>query len=224
MLRIMIALLLLCSTSAWSKSVELKTGRWVIDTKRTVVLDEFDYVYILGQVRLRGMIVELLDGTMWEVQPLGPETTSFYALRDPSLKFDFVEDVVRKWKPGERLIFHKVANKQQSEEDREQVMVYNIDRDQLFDIAAFLPPEEPSLTILGIDEEQNNIILSDGSTWNFDKLCTCQAWRKGNPILIAKNTPWRSNHTHLLINLSICDCDSTVEHIHPNRLGVRRVK
>lgn len=226
---IWIILALLSVNMAWGKSVEVKTGRHFIDTKRTVVLDQFDYIYQIGKIHCRGMIIELVDGTQWKVEPIGQESSSFYKQRKPPLAFDFVENAVQDWLPGERLIFHKVTNKYTTQlldkmnliEDHEHILVYNLDRDQLFDVSSFLPPLDPLLTLSFIDRGQKLITLSDGSTWRFDHSIDCPlSWDKGDPIMVAKNTPWRKKHTHLLLNIGVCKCDSTVEHIHPNRIGV----
>lgn len=227
MKKVFLLMVLLCSSSAWSKPVELNTSNWrwpFIDTKRKVELDQFDYVYSVGQVRSRGMILELPDGSQWLVEPLGKEATSFWAQKSPELPFDFIENQVKKWRPGEKIIFHKVCNNVSEDDEKLKLLVYNVDRDQLFDVKTFLPPVEPSLTLVNVDPNQKTLELSDGSIWQFAKMCTCQEWQKGDPIIVAKNTPWRSKNTHILANLSICECDSTVEHIHANTLGVIRIK
>jgi hypothetical protein len=203
-------------TQMEAKSVNLKTGRFFIDRSRLVEIDEFDYIYTIKDIHLGGYFIELQDGSKWQVQELNYEANSFYADKEDSFEFEYVENVVIAWEPGERLIFHKVV-------DRESVLVYNIDRDQVFDFAPFSPPLSESIKIAALDYNQKIISLSDGSQWIFGKLCTCKSWKQGDPIVIAKDHPWSTKNTHILINLKYCECAATSGHIHPNRLGVQRV-
>ncbi len=217
MRRALMCLFLLCSTFAWSKTVDLKTGHWIIDRYRTVDLDKFDYRYAFKKAHLRGTFFELEDGSLWELCEVGPETKSFYATRQPKVEFDFVEEIVDQWQQGDELIFHKVA-------DRDSLLIYNVTRDQLFDVEPFLPSLEPKLSIANIDKGAKQIVLSDNSIWQIECFCECKNWKVGDPMAVAKDTPWRSTNTHILINLCTCECDSTVEHIHPQRIGVVRVQ
>jgi hypothetical protein len=193
----------------------MKTGHWFVDQKRTVALDEFDYVYKLKSPLLRGHFIELDDGSIWQIEEQSPDTKAFYTSHPQITRYN--EDIVTLWQAGERLIFHKVV-------DRESLLIYNLDRDLLFDVAPFLPPssEDTYLAIAEMDFIKRLLTLTDGTVWNFDALCKCNNWKTGDPIVVAKNTPWRADHTHILINLYPCECGSTVAHIHPNRLGVKR--
>lgn len=208
---------LLMFNMAFAEPIELKTGHWPIDTSRMVELDTFDYAYDLKQLHARGMILELYDGSLWQVEEISAETISFYAQRKEHLDFEFIEDLVAEWQVNERLIFHKVS-------DRESLLVYNIDRDMLINVTPLLPPTDPFLVIEEVDRTNKKIRLSDQSIWDFIHLCACKKWSAGNPVIMVKNTPWRADHTHMIINLTPCICDSKVEHIHPNRLGVKRAE
>ena len=210
-------LFLLCSTFTWSKTIDLNTGHWIIDRYRTVDLDKFDYRYELKKAHLRGTYFETEDGILWELCEVGPETKSFYATREPKVEFDFVEEVVEKWEQGDVLIFHKVA-------DRDSFLVYNVTRDHLFDVEPYLPSLDSKLSVANIDIDAKKIVLSDNSIWIAEDFCGCKNWKVGDPIAVAKDTPWRSKNTHILVNLCTCECDATVEHIHPNRLGAVRAE
>lgn len=174
--------------------------------------------YKVKKIHVRGMCFELEDGSLWEVQPLGPQSRSFFEQKQ-HFKFDFVEDLVKKWEPGDQLTFF------QRRADVEELMVYNATRDQLIDVTPFLPPVDPSLTLQSIDHEAKSVVLSDGSKWEFKTFDSEYQWEAGDPILIAKPSPWTNrNAPYVLINLCACRCDSTVEHIHPNRLATYPVK
>jgi hypothetical protein len=157
------------------------------------------------------MIIELQDGSLWQVEEMTPESKSFFAQRNPEVDFKFVEELVENWQPDDNLIFHKLV-------ERESLLIYNMDRDMLIDAVPLLPPLEPMLKIEMIDWGSRQIILNDHSIWSFTRLCKCKNWKKDDPILVAKNTPWGSGISYVLINLSPCICDSKVEHIHPSRL------
>src|SRR5262245_52347601 len=132
MYRVLLCLFLSVSTFAWSKTLDLKTGHWFLDRSREVHMDQFDYKYHLKKSHLRGTFIELEDGSLWQLCEVSPETKSFYATREPKLEFDFVEEIVDQWNQHDELIFHKVAN-------RDSLLVYNVTRDQLFDVEPFLP-------------------------------------------------------------------------------------
>lgn len=197
--------------TAEAKSVTLETGKWILDRSRTVEIDQFDYIYTVKSIQLGGYYIELEDGSVWRVEELGPEAASFYRLYQ-NTKIDFVENIVADWQPGERLIFHKVI-------DRESLLIYNLDRDQLFDVTPLSPPKENYLKLESIDFSVGIIKLSDGSSWK-GKICSCKGWKSGNPILVVKNTPWDQYNTHMLVNLKYCECTATSGHIHPDRCGV----
>lgn len=171
--------------------------------------------YKVKGIHARGMLFELEDGSMWEVQPLGPQSRSFYEQKKPAVHFDFVEELVKKWKAGDTLTFF------QRRTDVESIMVYNATRDQLIDATPFLPPTEVALTLSALDKEKTELQLSDGSKWEFKSFVAQYEWAVGDPILIAKPSPWAiPGAPYVLINMCACRCDSTVEHIHPNRQPV----
>jgi hypothetical protein len=203
-----------CLHQVDARFVTLDTGNWTIDTSRTVEIDQFDYLYTVKAIHLGGYYLELEDGSLWRVEELSPEAKSFYTNSHPSKEGIFVENIVASWEPGEQLIFHKVI-------DRETILIYNIDRDQLFDFVPLSPPKYDSITLTWIDLWDKVVGLSDGSMWN---LCQCKNWKEGDPILVAKDTPWTGTNTHILINLKYCDCYATSGHIHPNRVGVHRLE
>lgn len=199
-----------------AKTVNLETGNLIFDTSRLVEIDEFDYIYTVKAIHLDGYFIELQDGSVWGIEELSPEAESFYRNTNSSLEIDFVENIVATWQPGEHLIFHKVV-------DRESILVYNIDRDQLFDVTPLSPAKYEPITVASLNYSKRIIGLSDGSAW-YGNACPCAGWKIGDPILIAKDNPWISTHTHMLINLKYCDCEATSGHIHPNRLGVQRMQ
>jgi|688.fasta_scaffold16465_2 hypothetical protein len=206
----------LCA-SAIAKPITLRTGHLFIDRKREVELDNFDYVYSIKKIHGRGKIIELYDGSQWKVEPLGPESESYYLQRPELAGFEFVEDLTKKWKPDEQLIFHKISN-------RESLLIYHLERQLLLDVTPFLSPISPHLTVTDIDLEKKLIVLSDQSVWTSPFLYPGTLdWEIADPVLIAKNTPWRGSNTHILVNLSLSQANITVEQIPINRLGVNRV-
>lgn len=214
--------LVACFSSLQATTISLETGRRFFDKSRAVVLDEFDYIYTLNSTHLGGYFIELEDGSVWSVEEMESEAKSFYKDKGISIDHVFVEDLVLSWEPGEHLIFHKLV-------DRETLLVYNIERDQLLDFAPVSPPKYSSLIITSIDLNAHLIILSDGSQWTAT-LCPCQQWKINDPILVAKDHSFlgqslfkdRAN-THILVNLKYCECEATKGHIHPNRIGVKRI-
>jgi hypothetical protein len=206
-------LMLLMFSTAWADTVELK-----IENNQTVIVDlaHSQCISQLKTVHVRGMVIELEDGSLWEIEELGPETKSFYAPQGESLPFDFAEEWVVQWQPGEKLIFHKMS-------DREPLLIYNIDKNHLFDFSPFLPPIEPSLYVVKFDEINKVVVLSDHSVWGFNNFSGSQEWSFGDPIVVAKNSVLDSTSSYVLLNLCACFCDATVEHIHPNRLDVNRI-
>lgn len=211
-----IIMVLCVVSSVQAKTVEINSGNWIFDKYRRLVVDDFDYLYSLQATHLRGRFIELNDGSIWQVEEQGRETKAFYESREEPIEISFMENLVNAWQPGEKLIFHKVFN-------GENLLVYNLDRDLLIDVAPFLPPySENSLIIAAIDFNQHLLTLSDGSVWEFNHLCRCKKWKVGNPILVVKNTAWNfwPEKTHVLVNLIPCECEATVEHIHPNHLEV----
>ena len=182
MRRALMCIFLLCSTFAWSKTVDLKTGHWIIDRYRTVDLDKFDYRYAFKKSHLRGTFFELEDGSLWELCEVGPETKSFYATRQPKVEFDFVEEIVDHWQQGDELIFHKVA-------DRDSLLVYNVTRDQLFDVEPFLPSLEPKLSIANIDKGAKQIVLSDNSIGKLNASANAKIGKWAIPWLWRKTLP-----------------------------------
>ena len=207
-------LLLIISSSASAKTVKLNTGHCFIDTYRLVELDQFDYVYSLKKGCAKGKIIELNDGSLWQVEPQGAESSSFYSQLFRPLKFESVDEITRHWKRGELLIFHKITN-------TSSYLVYNIDRELVVDVTPYSPPTQAAYAIASIDYEQKTIALSDRSVWIFDLLFPSDNWEIGDPILIAKDTPWRGNNTHILVNLSPFLNQAGVEYIPTNRLGVQ---
>jgi hypothetical protein len=201
-------------------TVQLETGHWPIDCARSVEIDDFDYIYELKNVPLDGRFIELKDGSLWQLESLGYESTSFYRQYKDVLEIGFIEELVDLWQPGELLIFHKITNREI--DSRDVLLIYNLDRDLLIDVTSVSPPKYHCLTISEIDTQNNLILLSDSSIWHYSQWDNgiVDTWFPGNPILVAKDTPWRSSHTHALVNLEYCDCASTLGHIHRNRVSV----
>ncbi len=130
--------------------------------------------------------------------------------------YQFATEFIQEWKPGETLIFHCYTAK-------EPLLVYNVERNQLMDFKPLLPALQPTLTVSSLHLEDNSVTLSDGSIWlayPTDK--DNPAWKIGDPVLVAKAYAGESD-THVLINMSPCVCESTVEHIHPNRMNAVRL-
>ncbi len=202
-----------------ARTVELKTGHWPIDSIRTIDIDNFEYIYELQYVPLAGRFIELEDGSVWKIEPLGPESTSFYKEYKDVLEVGFIEELVDLWQPGERLIFHKITDREIHESD--EFLVYNLDRDLLVDVTILSPPIYYCLTLSEVDEDNQLIVLSDSSIWHYDNWDKASDhWFCGDPILVAKDNPWRSDHTHVLVNLQYCNCSTTLGHIHRNRVSV----
>lgn len=216
-LSIVLLFAIACLHQIEARSVTLETGSRFIDTYRTVDIDHFDYIYSIKSIHLGGYFVELEDGSVWRVEELGPETKSFYKATAFPIEEQYVENLVANWQPGERLIFHKVI-------DRETILIYNIDRDQLFDFVPFSPPKYETINVASIDLWNKTLSLTNGTSWKFTSLCSCKKWKVGDPVLIAKDTPWSKINTHILINLKYCECEATSGHIHPNRVGVHRIE
>jgi|GEM_PF-5424465 len=167
--------------------------------------------YKLGKILLNGKCIELVDGSVWEIQPLGPQARSFYEQKK-KFKFSFVEDLVKDWQPGDGLTFF------QRRDDVEELMVYNSTRDQLIDVTPFMQPTEPAATLSSIDPATGTILLSNGTKWEFKKFASIYEWEAGDPILVAKPSPWsKQTAPYILINTCACRCDATSRHIHPNR-------
>jgi hypothetical protein len=205
-----------------AKNVEIETGHWLIDRSRFVEIDNFDYFYQLNQTHLNGRYIELMDGSIWEIEPLGPESTSFYRHYKNVYEVGYIEELVDLWQPGELLIFHKIADKYIDHKDG--FLVYNVDRDLLVDVTVLSPPIYCSLTVSEIDTVNQLILLSDSSVWQYNNWDKAGIWYPGDSILVAKDTPWRSDHTHVLINMEYCDCEATMGHIHRNRISVNRMQ
>lgn len=204
-----------------ASAITVTSGNWLVDKSREVNVGDFNYLYSLEKVHFKGHFLELEDGSVWQIEELSSESKSFYANQTEPVEVKFVEELVEEWQPGEQLIFHKIF-------DREYLLAYNVNRNLLINVTPLLPPsKESALRIANIDQKLHLLTLSDGSVWEFYHLCPCRKWQAGNPIIVAKNTPlpWGlfSDDTHLLINLHPCECDATVQHIHPNRLGVKQV-
>lgn len=213
---------LMASVMLEAKNVEVETGHWFIDRTRSVEIDNFDYFYELKDTHLKGRFIELLDGSIWEVAPLGSESTSFYREYKDSYEVGFIEELVDLWQPGELLIFHKIADKYI--DHRDGFLVYNVNRDMLVDVTVLSPPIYSCLTVSEIDSDNHFILLSDSSVWQYSDWDKGGVWYPGDSILVAKDTPWRSNHTHVLVNMEYCDCNATMGHIHRNRISVNRVQ
>lgn len=215
-----------------AKPVSLETGHYFFDTKRLVEVDQFDYIYDVKSIYLderpfemrdyatwrvfqKGCFIELQDGSLWKVCPLNAESLSFYRNEENLVEGDSAENIVASWQPGERLIFHKVTN-------RIDLLVYNIDRNQVLNVTPFATAKDNAITITSFFGRV--VCLSDGSAWAFDYPWSCSGWEVGNPVLVAKDNPWYSQHTHMLINLNYCGCKSEFKHINPNRVGVQRIQ
>lgn len=169
--------------------------------------------YKVKKIHARGMLFELEDGSMWQVQPLGPESRSFHEQKNGGIHFHFVEDLVKKWKKGDRVAFF------QRQEDLEELMIYNATKDELIDATPFLSPHKSALKLVTLKKKE--LSLDDGSKWKFNAFSPKYEWEAGDQILIAKPSPWeQSSAPYLLINLCACRCDATVRHIHPNRQPV----
>ena len=169
--------------------------------------------YIVKKAHVRGLCFELEDGSLWRVHPLGPQSRSFFEQKKRSVPY--VEDLVKHWKQGDAVTFF------QRREDVKQLMVYNATRDELIDVTPFAAPEVPGLTVASLDPNTGDIYLSDGSKWECKKYAPEYEWEVGDPIVIAKRSPWViPGAPYVLINMCACRCDSTVRHIHPNRQAV----
>jgi hypothetical protein len=205
-----------------AKTVEVETGHWIIDSSRFVNIDIFDYFYELKHTHLNGRYIELMDGSIWEIEPLGPESSSFYRHYKDVYEIGYIEELVDLWQPGELLIFHKITDKYIDHKDG--FLVYNVNRDLLVDVTVLSPPIYYSLSISEIDTVNKLILLSDSSVWQYNDWDKAGIWYPGDAIVVAKDTPWISHHTHVLVNLEYCDCDATVGHIHRNRISVTRAQ
>lgn len=213
MRRLILSLFLITNSAAWATGTPDNQPQVVIPVTPLTDLADFDYSYTINQMHLRGMFIELTDGTLWEVAEMGPESKIFFANREVPLEFDYVEDLTVNWQPGESLIFHKLSYS-------DAVLVYNVDRDQLFNVTPFLPPLQASTAIAFLDPINQIIGLNDNSLWQYSQMTPSQEWFQDQPVVVAKSSPWNGLNTHVLINLCTCFCDSTVEHIHPNQIGV----
>ncbi len=167
--------------------------------------------------------LELSDGSLWKIAEAGPETLGF-----SREEIDFcANQIIGTWKPGDTIVVHKVTDRMVDDDD-ETILFYNETQQQLFDFVPFLPPLRPQLKVVNVDFDNKVISLSDNSVWKFKKYCSCEDWEVGDPILVAKDTPWENvwstTNTHMIINLASCECDSTVEHIHTKRVGAVRVQ
>lgn len=174
--------------------------------------------YQVKAAHVRGLCFELEDGSLFRVHPLGPQSRSFYNQKKRPVAY--VEDLVKEWQPGDTVTFF------QRREDVKQLMVYNATRDQLIDVTPFAAPESAYLTLSSFDKDSGEVILSDGSKWESKKFAPNYEWEAGDPILIAKTSPWAPPRgaPYVLINMCACRCDSTVRHIHPNRQPVYPAK
>lgn len=203
-------------------TVQVETGHWPIDSTRWLDIDQFDYIYEIRNTPLEGRFIELEDGSYWQIEPLGYESSSFYRNYKDVLEIGFIEELVDLWQPGEMLIFHKITDKEINGRDR--FLVYNLDRDLLVDVTPLAPPKYYCLTLSEIDTENKLIFLSDSSVWLYNNWDKAGTWYPGDPILVAKDTPWISEHTHVLVNMEFCNCSGTVGHIHRNRISVNKIQ
>ena len=108
MRRLILSLFLITNSAAWATGTPDNQPQVVIPVTPLTDLADFDYSYTINQMHLRGMFIELTDGTLWEVAEMGPESKIFFANREVPLEFDYVEDLTVNWQPGESLIFHKL--------------------------------------------------------------------------------------------------------------------
>ncbi len=162
------------------------------------------------------MMIELEDGTFWLLKEASDETKNYNLLVYEGPPYQFATEFVKESKSGETLIFHCYTA-------QEALLVYNVERNQLIDFEPLLPAIKPTLTVSSLYLEEDSVTLSDGSTWlaySSDK--NAPEWNVGDPILIAKAYPDVKGYTDVLINMLPCVCESTVEHIHPNRMNAVR--
>ncbi|MBS0656488.1 MAG: hypothetical protein JSR46_11985 [Verrucomicrobia bacterium] len=223
-----------------ARVVPLETGRWLLDTYRNVEIDDFDYTYQVESVDASTPAFTLQDGSVWQVVPMEAETLSFYRQRKSFFEsIAAPESIFEQWKPGDILIFHKIVN-------RPSLLAYNITRDHLLDVAPIQIPVAPALRITSITNTNdtfstydynsktgtmsqkihNNwrtvIALSDGTVWEGDAGRPILSWVVGDAVLIAKDTPYWSCNTHMLLNIKASKKrDSSVPYVR--RLGTRRV-
>lgn len=211
------ALCLLGACQLEANTVSLKTGRWVFDRYRNVDLNSFDYFYQIQSRDTSRGVLELTDGSLWQVAPMADETQSFY------YQFYALESTMNPlqlfalWDEGDTLIFHKLV-------DRPTLIAYNVTKDRVLDVLPVSSPTTPALTIVSInntndisysysydhknnrlDQYQSNnwktvIALSDGSVFEGNPSKPLVAWVVGDPIHIAKDSPWWSSNTHILMN------------------------
>lgn len=221
-----------------AKTLPLQTGRWVFDRYRDVELDTFDYPYLVQTMDTMQAMMQLQDGSVWQVVPMQDETRSFYTQINPMIEGTPASSIFLYWQPGDALIFHKVVN-------RDSLLVYNINRDLLLDMVPVSGPTAPLLQIASITNtneisytytynertesmqqyQHNNwrtvIMLTDGSLWEGDPGRPLVNWIVGDPILMTKNTPWWSSNTHIMINCKATR-DSSYSILSFRRLGVWR--
>ncbi len=104
-------LCLFCFQTLDAKTVSLYTGRWFIDRYRNVDVDQFDYLYQILNIDQGQGTLQLADGSIWRVEPMYDETSSFYAQQYPFDANTPVDAVFAAWQPGDVLIYHKVVNR-----------------------------------------------------------------------------------------------------------------
>ena len=182
-----------------------------------VSFDNFNFNHQLHAVHVRGMVIELEDGTLWIQKDASEETKNYNLLVYGKRPYQFATEFIQEWKPGDTLIFHCYT-------DKEALLVYNVERSQLLDFKPLLPALQRTLAVSSLHLEDNSVTLSDGSTWlaySVDK--DKPEWEVGDPVLVAKAYSGQEDYTHVLINMHPCVCESTVEHIHPNRMNAVRL-
>lgn len=206
-----------------AKTVTLETGRTIFDRTRNIAIDEFDYIYILQNTdysdKTHQLQIELEDGSKWTLESPQAETLSFYQrYKQESCDYKKAEQAVLNWAPGDHLIFHKITN-------RHSINVYNLEKDELFDV---IPASAPSRNLHQITDKivnkiqvpnyitkENNqkiltgyttyrkaiISLSNGTLWNLGE-GKFSDWQIGDAVMIAKDNPYLSSNTHVLINIA----------------------
>ena len=225
-------------SSLYATTLPLKTGRYIIDRYRNVEIDRFDYPYQIHYIDHDNGSLQLADGSSWQVVPMNEEAKSFYEMKQPITTALFPGTIFDLWQTGDILIFHKVVN-------RSSLLAYNATKDLLLDIQPIAAPTNSDLKIASItntndikysysynkktnslEQYQDNnwrtvIVLTDGSVWEGNPGKALLSWIAGDPIHVAKDTPWWSSNTHILMNFKPKRGNS-YQTPYFNRLGVWR--
>lgn len=229
----------LCAFQLTATTLPLKTGRWIFDRYRNVTIDDFDYTYSIDSIDYNNGKLTLNDGSIWSVGSMEPEMKSFYQLKNPQFISETPVYLLAHWKAGDVLIFHKVVN-------RESLLVYNMSADMLLDFYPTGAPVAPLLQIASITNtndidynyvynsktqsfqqyQHNNwrvvIVLTDGSRWEGNPGRPLISWMQGDPIHVAKDNPWWSSNTHILMNCKKTNKGAYLPFASLCRVGVKQ--